>query len=97
MTERIHLIAPDTLRIDMVVDAPKVLAEPWKISRVFHRSRDRARDIVEASCRQGDFREDTDADGNAIFSPVAHDEGGAPLPPDASPRRTAKSKIRKSR
>jgi len=82
IVERIHLTAPDTLRIDMVVEAPKVLVAPWRISREYKRSRERARDILEASCRQGDFLEDVDAHGNAIFSPIPHDDGGAPLPPD---------------
>jgi len=85
--ERIAIVAPDTLRFDLVIDAPKVLAAPWKISRVFHRSRERARDIVEASCRQGDFYEDVDGDGNAVFRPIPLTEGGAPLPPEPVPAR----------
>ncbi|WP_226016968.1 hypothetical protein [Novosphingobium sp. FKTRR1] len=80
--ERIALTGPDTLKVDLVVHAPKVLAAPWHVSRTFTRHRDRSYDIVESSCRQGDFFEDTDANGNAVFSPIPKDAGGAPVPPD---------------
>ena len=85
IVERIALTSPDTLRIDLVIEAPKVLAEPWKISREYRRSRERARDIVEASCRQGDFYEDVDSKGNAVFRPIPITEDGAPLPPEPKP------------
>jgi len=84
--ERIALTGPDALRIDLVIHAPKVLAAPWKISREFRRTRERARDIVEASCRQGDFFEDVDANGNAVFRPIPLTVGGAPLPPESQPK-----------
>lgn len=80
--ERIHLTGPDTLQDDIVVHAPKVLAAPWKASRTFTRHRAREYDIVESSCRQGDFFDDVDAKGNAVFTPIPKDAGGAPLPPD---------------
>lgn len=79
--ERIHLVSADRLIDELVVIAPHVLAEPWKISRSFVRSRERRFDIVEASCRQGDFYEAKDKDGNAVFLPIDHEEGGAPVPP----------------
>jgi hypothetical protein len=79
--ERIHLVSADRLLDELVITAPHVLAEPWKISRAFVRSRERKFDIIEASCRQGDFFENKDKDGNAIFSPVEHEEGGAPYAP----------------
>jgi len=79
--ERIHLIAPDKLQIELTVIAPHVLTRPWTTSRVWTRSRLRKFDIVEASCRQGDFVEAKDARGNAVFAPLAHDEAGDPLPP----------------
>jgi hypothetical protein len=79
--ERIHLVGPDRLLDELVITAPHALAEPWKISRAFVRSRERRFDIIEASCRQGDFFESKDKDGNAIFSPVEHEEGGAPYAP----------------
>jgi len=80
IAERIHLLDPNTLSIELTVSAPHVLAEPWKVSRLFKRQADRRAEIVEASCRQGDFLEKTDENGNAIFVPIPHQEGGAPLP-----------------
>jgi hypothetical protein len=81
IVERIHLVSADRLIDELVVIAPHVLVEPWKISRSFVRSRERRFDIVEASCRQGDFYEAKDKDGNAVFLPIDHEEGGAPVPP----------------
>lgn len=80
IVERIRLIAPDKLQNDLEITAPHMLQAPWKISRSFVRSRERKYDIVEASCRQGDFVPATDAHGNAIFVPIGREEGGAPLP-----------------
>lgn len=82
VTERITLTGPDTIRDDIVVTAPKVLAAPWKASRTFARHRQRKFDLVESSCRQGDFFEDKDVHGNAVFASIPKDPGGAPLPPD---------------
>jgi hypothetical protein len=79
--ERIHLVSADRLIDELVVTAPRALAEPWRISRSFVRSRERRFDIIEASCRQGDFYEGKDVNGNAIFLPIDHEAGGAPLPP----------------
>lgn len=80
--ERIYLTTPDTLQVDIVVHAPKVLSSSWKASRTFTRHRERKYDLVESSCRQGDFFDDVDALGNAIYTPIPKDAGGAPLPPD---------------
>ena len=41
VTERITLTGPDTLTQDILVDAPKVLAAPWKAVRSFTRHRER--------------------------------------------------------
>jgi hypothetical protein len=79
--ERIHLVAPDRLIDELVVHAPHVLAEPWIVSRSFTRNREKRFDIIEASCRQGDFREAKDPDNNAVFVPIDHEAGGAPVPP----------------
>jgi hypothetical protein len=79
--ERIHLVGADRLIDELIIDAPHVLAEPWVISRSFVRSRERRFDIAEASCRQGDFREGRDVSDNAVFVPIDHEAGGAPLPP----------------
>jgi hypothetical protein len=80
--ERITLVDADTLRQDIEVIAPHVLAAPWKASRTFTRHRERKYDFVESSCRQGDFFESKDAHGNAVFASIPKDPGGAPLPPD---------------
>jgi hypothetical protein len=80
ISERIQLTAPDTLQIKLEITAPHVLAAPWKVTRLFKRQPDRKAEIVEASCRQGDFLEKTDDKGNAVFVPIPHQEGGAPLP-----------------
>ncbi len=80
VVERLHLAGPDELHDDLEITAPHVLAAPWKTTRIFHRHRGPDDEIVEASCRQGDFIESKDADGFAVFAPRGHDEGGAPLP-----------------
>ena len=80
--ERISLTGPDSLRIDLIVHAPKVLTGPWRVSRTFTRHRERHYDLVESSCRQGDYFDDVDARGNAVFTSIPKDAGGAPLPPD---------------
>jgi hypothetical protein len=85
IVERMHLIAPDKLQIDLTVTAPHVLTKPWTTSRVWTRSRLRKFDIVEASCREGDFVPDMDADGFAVFRPVTIDAGGTPLSPQEGP------------
>jgi hypothetical protein len=81
ITERIHLVSADRLIDELIIQAPHMLAEPWKISRSFVRGRERHFDIIEASCRQGDFYESKDEYGNAVFLPIDHEVGGAPLPP----------------
>lgn len=79
--EHIHLTGPDTLQDDLEIVAPKVLTRPWTFSRVFSRNRERRADVVEASCRQGDFTAETDAEGFAVFRPLPREQGGAPVPP----------------
>jgi len=84
IVEHIRLTAPDVLQDDLVITAPHKLAKPWLYTRRFKRNRGPAADIVEASCRQGDFVEAKDAAGDAVFAPISHDEGGAPLPISAA-------------
>jgi len=81
IVERLRLTDPDTLTDDLEITAPHMLTAPWKTSRSFRRRR--GFDIVEASCRQGDFTESRDAHGNAVFTPLPHDAGGDPIPPGA--------------
>ncbi len=80
IVEHLHLAGPDELHDDLEITAPHVLIQPWKTTRVFRRQRGPNAEIVEASCRQGDFTEGRDADGFSEFEPRPHGEGGAPLP-----------------
>lgn len=84
IVEHIRLSGPDVLQDDMIVTAPHKLAQPWAYTRRFKRHRDAGASIVEASCRQGDFAETKDAAGDAVFAPLPHDDGGAPLPVPAA-------------
>ena len=80
--ERIHLTAPDQMAIDMEITAPNLLTGPWKTRRIYNRTRDRLAEIEEGVCRQGDFHEETDAFGNAIYVPTTTSEDGNLLPPE---------------
>lgn len=80
--ERIHLIAPDTLAHDLVIEAPRILTRPWETRRIYYRNRKRSYEIVEGVCRQGDFEESTDRWGNPIYVPT-HQQNGNILPPPA--------------
>ena len=81
VVERIRLTSPDILQDDLEITAPKVLTRPWKTSRIYYRKRQRNFEIREGVCLQGMFIEAVDKDGNAIFEPLPHEIGGAPLPP----------------
>jgi hypothetical protein len=74
VVERIRLAGPDTLQDELVITAPHVFTGPWKTTRLFRRNRT-APDIVEGVCRQGDFSEARDGDGNAVFRPLPQDKG----------------------
>ncbi len=78
--ERIRLVEPDRLEDELEISAPKVLTAPWKITKSFVRTRERRNDIVEGSCLQGKHQAQVDRNGNHVYVPIAHDEGGAPLP-----------------
>jgi hypothetical protein len=80
IVERIRLTGADTMVFDLQITAPHVLTAPWKVTRTFLRKRGREFDIVEASCRQGDFAMKTDEKQDAVFVPIPHEVGGAPLP-----------------
>jgi hypothetical protein len=82
VTQRIHLIDPDTLAFDLEIDAPKILTRPWKTTRLYHRKRQRSYEIVEGVCRQGDFHEATDKWGNAIFEETYQKDGNVLPPPE---------------
>jgi hypothetical protein len=80
VVERIRLTGPDTLQDDLEITAPKVLTRPWNTSRIYYRHRERNFEIREGVCLLGMFQEAEDKDGNAIFAPLPHDAGGAPIP-----------------
>jgi hypothetical protein len=80
VTERLHLASPDVLADDLTITAPHILTAPWKTTRLFKRQRGPLADITEGVCRQGDFSESKDKDGNAVFVPVRQQDGNA-LPP----------------
>jgi len=80
--EHIHLVAPDTLRDDLEIIAPRVLTAPWKTQRILFRQRARKYDIVEGVCLQGSFSESVDAAGNAVFLPAPQSDDGNPMLPE---------------
>jgi hypothetical protein len=80
VVEHIRLVEPDRIEDELEIQAPKVLTAPWKLTKSFVRSRKRSDDIVEASCRQGDFNAQLDRSGNYVFVPITLEAGGAPLP-----------------
>ncbi|MEL1249549.1 hypothetical protein [Aurantiacibacter gilvus] len=82
VSERIHLLEPDLLAVDMVIDAPEILAEPYETRRLFHRRRQRSHEIEQGVCRRGDFIETEDEWGNAAWAPATHDGMGNLLPDD---------------
>jgi hypothetical protein len=75
IVERIHLVGPDTLHDDLEITAPHVLSGPWKTTRSFFRQRGRKYDIVEGECLEGSFAQRKDKNGDAIFAPLAQDQG----------------------
>jgi hypothetical protein len=75
IVERIRLTEPNHLVDELVIEAPHVLAAPWRVTRNLTRSRERRFEITEGSCRQGDFAEGRDAQGHAAFLPLQHDDG----------------------
>jgi hypothetical protein len=78
--ERIRLVERDRLEDELEITAPNVLTAPWKITKSFVRTRERSNDIAEGSCLQGKHQAQVDANGNHVYVPIVHDEGGAPLP-----------------
>jgi hypothetical protein len=81
ITERIHLIEPDTMAMDLVINAPAILERPWETRRLYHRARDAIHEIAEGVCRQGDFFEAEDEFGNASWEEAHTDGMGNLLPP----------------
>ncbi|MEI9891702.1 MAG: hypothetical protein WDN45_15605 [Caulobacteraceae bacterium] len=82
VVERIHLTGPDVLADDLTITAPHVFTAPWKTTRLYKRVRGPGADFVEGVCRQGDFTEAKDEDGDAVFVPLRQKDGNI-LPPAA--------------
>jgi hypothetical protein len=80
IVERLRLQGSDRLTDDLTIEAPHVLARPWRTTRIFTRQRERKYEIVEGVCVQGFFSETKDERGNSVFVPVPHGEGGNTLP-----------------
>ena len=69
IVERLHLAKPDVLHDDLEITAPKVLAAPWKTTRIFRRYPERHYEITEGECAQEDLVPAKDAFGNDIYVP----------------------------
>jgi hypothetical protein len=82
--ERIHLIDPDTMADDLVIEAPHILTRAWATRRLFHRTRKRSFEIVEGVCRQGDFEPSSDKWGNPTYTLTRQQDGNV-LPPASNP------------
>lgn len=83
ISERIYLTGPDSLVVDIEIDAPHVLMKPWKTQRLFTRKRGPGFDIIEGSCLQGMYYSGKDENGNSIFVLSKDQEDGIPMHPDA--------------
>ncbi len=78
--ERIHLAGPDTLHVELEIHAPNILTEPWKTTRIWHRSRERAYEVIEGVCTLGQFRPRVNADGDHVWEKFELDEYGGVAP-----------------
>ena len=74
IVERMHLAGPNTLHDELEITAPHVLTAPWKTTRIYYRNRARKYDIVEGICLQGNFVDQVDEHGNAIFVPTPRED-----------------------
>jgi len=77
IVERIHLPKPDLMADDLEITAPKVLARPWKTTRLFRRYPQRHYEIVEGECAQEDLVPGKDRYGNDIFVPNPQNADGS--------------------
>jgi hypothetical protein len=75
IVERVHLLSPNILAFDMEIEAPHILTETYKTRRMFfRRGWGPEWDIVESICLEGNFVDQIDEDGYAIFVPVHPDD-----------------------
>jgi len=80
--EHIHLAGPDTLHVDLEIHAPNILTRPWKTTRIWHRARDHAFEVVEGVCTLGHFRPRVNEEGDHVWEKFEFDEYGGVAPPD---------------
>jgi hypothetical protein len=74
IVERIHKASSNILVDDMEIVAPKILLQPYKTRRVFFRvGWGPEWDIVQGVCLEGNFVDQVDANGYAIFVPIKPD------------------------
>ncbi len=78
--ERIHLAGPDTLHVELEIHAPQILSAPWKTTRVWQRSRERAYEVVEGVCTLGQFRPRVNEAGDHVWEKFELDEYGGVAP-----------------
>jgi hypothetical protein len=70
IVEHMHITRPNYLSDDMEITAPKILQATYKTRRgFFRRGWGRKWDIVEGVCLQGNYVDQVDKDGYAIFVP----------------------------
>ncbi|MHB8478614.1 MAG: hypothetical protein ACYDBZ_20350 [Steroidobacteraceae bacterium] len=69
VVERLHLAKPNVLHDDLEITAPKVLAAPWKTTRIFRRYPEQHYEITEGECVQEDLVPGKDAFGNDVYVP----------------------------
>jgi hypothetical protein len=80
VVERLHVVGKDVMHDDLTITAPHVLTKPWVTTRIFYRQRARKFEIQEGVCLEGLFRDELDANGDAVFTPLKRTAEGAPLP-----------------
>ena len=80
VVERLHLKSPDVLADDLTIEAPKVLAKPWRTTRYWTRLRGENNDIVEGACVEGMVRAAKDANGHDVYVPAPVSKDGAVVP-----------------
>ena len=74
IVERIHKTSPNILADDMEIVAPKILRQPYKTRRIFFRVGWGSEwDIVQGVCLEGNFVDQVDANGYAMFVPIKSD------------------------
>lgn len=73
--ERFHLLSPNIMADDMEIHAPHILKETYRTRRMFfRRGWGPEWDIIESVCLEGNFVDQVDENGYAIFVPIHPDD-----------------------